>query len=187
MSTNINEITGRSENLLIKIFKDWDKELSNDKEMMMIQDLFGILTMMEKEKTTVVLILNYNGTQEQKEESIKELVSMYEDKEDVVIITWAYVSTKEFPETEYYNDRSLRDLEESVVFGKKPVPFDEIIERESNLLESIGFIDFNEYVGYENSRAYLYGSALGKEVVEYAAKLQKEFTAFLEKESNKNE
>ena len=187
MSTHVNEITGRSENLLIKIFKDWDQEQSNNKEMMMIQDLFGILTMMEKPKTTVVLILNYNGTQEQKEESIKELISMYENKDDVVIITWAYVSTKEFPEAEYYDDTSLRDLEESIALGKKPVPFDEVLERESKLLESIGFIDFNEYVGYENSRAYLYGNPLGKEVTEYAVKLQKEFTAFLDKESDNNE
>ncbi len=75
MSTHVNEITGRSENLLIKIFKDWDQDLSNNKEMMMIQDLFGILTVMEKTNTTIVLILNYNGTQEQKEETIKEIVS----------------------------------------------------------------------------------------------------------------
>jgi hypothetical protein len=34
------------------------------------------------------------------------------------------------------------------------------------LLESIGFLDFNDYVGYENKKAYIYGNNLGKKILE---------------------
>lgn len=160
----INHIQGRAEKILMKIFKDWDIESLN--EMMMVQDLLGILEEMNRRDVTVVVIINYNGTQKEKEESIKYVTSLFENKDDVVILTWAYVSTKEFPETNYY-DASLGEIPEEEAAGKKPVPYDEFIERESKLLESIGFIDFNGFINYEFSKAYLYGNKLGKEILEY--------------------
>lgn len=168
-----NIITGRSEKILMKIFKGWKNEDDINNEMFMVRDLFGVLTAMGRTDATVIVILNYNGTQEEKAEALKDIISLFDSKDDVVILTWAYVSTKEFTELEYYNQYNKNEdyIKESKEANKKPIPYNEIIERESKLLESVGFIDFNFYVNYEFSNAYLYGNSLGKEVINTAKNL----------------
>ena len=162
------QIKGK-ESLLVKIYKDWNEETIN-KEMFMIQDILGVLMRMERTDTTLVFIQNYYGTQEEKQKALEEVLSIFKDKDNIVILSWAYVSITEFPESEYY-DPSFGEYSEhvqkSIMEGKKPVPYDEIIERESKLLESVGFIDINDFVGYEHCKAYLYGNSLGNEVINF--------------------
>lgn len=164
MSKNIRG----AEKLLLKIYKGWDEE-SLKNESFMIQDVLGILMRMERSNTTVVFIQNYYGTQEEKAETIKEVLSLLQNKDDVIILTWAYVSTYEFREEEYYNqydfDKEYRKA--SIEAGKKEIPFDEVIERESKLLEELGFEDINNFIGYEYSKAYLYNNSLGNEVINF--------------------
>lgn len=164
MSKNIRG----AEKLLLKIYKEWDEESLNN-ELFMIEDMLSLLIRMERNDATVVFIQNYYGTQEEKVKTIKEVLSLFENKDNVVILTWAYVSTDEFKEEEYYNqyDFDKDYINESVENGKKPIPFDEVIERESKLLEDIGFIDINDFIGYEYSKAYLYDNTLGNEVVNF--------------------
>lgn len=164
MSKNIR----RGEKLLVKIYNGMDEESIKDKPFM-IQDVLGALMRMERTDVTLVYIQNYYGTQEEKAEFIKDLVSLFENKENVVILSWAYVSTDEFNEEEYYNqyDFDKDYIKESIEAGKKPIPFDEVIDRESKLLESVGFIDINNFVGYEYSKAYVYGNKLGNELANF--------------------
>lgn len=164
MSKNIR----RAEKLLLKIYKGWDEE-SLKNESFMIQDVLGVLMRMERSNSTVVFIQNYYGTQEEKAEAIKDVLSLFENKDDVVILTWAYVSTYEFNEEEYYDQYNFdrEYLKESIEAGKKEIPFDEVIERESKLLEELGFRDINDFIGYEFSKAYLYNNSLGEEMINF--------------------
>ena len=157
-----------AEKLLLKIYKGWNEESLMD-ESFMIQDVLGVLTRMERNNATVVFIQNYYGTQEEKAEAIKEVLSLFENKDSVVILTWAYVSTNEFKEEEYYNqyDFDKDYIKESIENGKKPLPFDEVIERESKLLEELCFEYINNFIGYEFSKAYLYDNSLGREVINF--------------------
>lgn len=163
-----------AEKLKIKIYKN---QYLADSGSMMLNDLMGILTQMpNKEDTVIVLIENYNGTQEEKEEALKEVLDWCKEQENVVILTWAYVSTLEFPPNKFYDPHDYKtEVEAAIKAGRKPIPFDEVIKRESELLESVGFVDFNFFVNYEFSNAYLYPNKLGKEVIEKAKKLQEEF------------
>ena len=164
------------ERLLLKIYKNWDENVTDiGRESFMVQDVLGLLMRMNRKDTTLVLIQNYYGTKEEKENAIKELLSLFDGKEDVAILTWAYVSTDEFKEDEYYDTESYNKeyIKKSIEEGKKPIPWDEVIERESKLLESLGFYDINHFVQYEYSKAYLYGNKLGKEVINYINEMEK--------------
>ena len=159
---------GIGENIVLKIYNNWNAD-TLDKEIFMIRDVLGALMLMEREDSTLVYIQNYNGTQEEKEESIKYVLSLFNDKENAVILIQAHVSKVEFPEEKYYDpyDGDEKYIKNSIKAGKKPIEFDKIIERESKLLESIGFIDINDFVQYEFSKAYLYGNSLGKELANF--------------------
>ena len=159
---------------MLTVFKAGECSLEEiRKESFMIQDTIGVLQSMNKPETMVVSISNYNGTQEQKESFYKDIVSWFKD--DVVVLASAGATMNEFPETEYYDSNAPEESEyvkEAIKNGKKPIPFDEVIARESKLLESIGFKDFNGYVNYEYSKAYLYGNDIGKEILEFVTSLK---------------
>lgn len=157
------------ENLLVKVYKDWDQSIIDAADMFMVEDVLGALMRMERTDATVVFIQNYYGTQEEKQKYIKDLLSLCENQENILILSWAYVSTNEFKEDEYYDQHDFDEdyIKESIEAGKKPIPFEDIIERESKMLESIGFVDINDFVGYEFSKAYVYGNSLGNNLVEF--------------------
>lgn len=156
-----------NEKLLIKTYSNlqtYDEEALKD-EQFMVQDLIGVLKDMNRNDVKVFVIVNYNGTQQEKEENIKYLLESVGCKANTVVLSWAYASTKEFPEDKYYDPNSVIAPKGNP--DGLPVPIDKIVERESKLLESIGFIDFNFYTGYEYAKAYIYGNILGQEVVGY--------------------
>lgn len=158
----------KRENILLKIYKNWDNS-TIENEMFMVQDVLSMMMCIKRTDVTLVLIEGYNGTQKEKEEAIKEVLSLFENKDNVIILTSAYVSTIEFPESEYYNPYDT-DTWLSIE-GKSPIPFDRVIERESELLESLDFININDYVQYEFSKAYVYGNTLGKQMREAMTEL----------------
>lgn len=164
----MNKSIRGAEKLLLKIYKGWDEESLNN-ESFMIGDMLSLLTRMERNDAILVFIQNYYGTQEEKAEAIKEVLSLFEDNKNVVILTWSYVSTDEFKEDEYYDQYSFDKeyREKSIEAGKKEIPFDEVVERESKLLEELGFKDINDFIGYEFSKAYLYNNSLGKEMINF--------------------
>lgn len=136
----------------------------------MVQDVAGILTSLDLE-AVIVEIYKYSGTQEEKADIIKRICASFPDngEKKFVICTKAYASTEEFPESKYYD---LGNVQGGVCDGKKPVPFGEVIRRESCMLENIGFAGFNCIVGYENSKAYIYANDKGKLVLDYSLNYQ---------------
>lgn len=136
----------------------------------MVSDIANILLSLGLE-ATIVEIYEYFGTPEEKMEVLKTLCAAFPDNKEkkFVICTKACVSLKEFPKDKYYDPHELCS---GIDEGKKPVPFDEVIARESRLLESAGFIDFNDVVGYECSKAYVYSNDLGKLLLDYSLNLK---------------
>lgn len=128
----------------------------------MINDIIAILQD-RNIKAAVIYISNYYGNDKYKKFMFNKLVDAFKFYNDVVICTSASVFIEDFPETEYYdpNDKNCED-----VGDKKPVPFDEEIERQSKIIESAGFVDFNFYVNYEFSKAYIYPNKLGKKILD---------------------
>ena len=130
----------------------------------LVDDTILLLSEINKD-STIVYIQNYYGSQEEKKELIEEIVSLFNNKEDYLILSWAYVSLDEFPEDKYYDP--YLNISEEEKQGKQPIPFDEVLIRESKMLESVGFIDFNDYYGLEFSKGYIYNNKLGNEVINY--------------------
>ncbi|MCI9077603.1 MAG: hypothetical protein HFH68_01595 [Lachnospiraceae bacterium] len=136
----------------------------------MVQDIAGILTGLALE-AVIVEIYRYSGVQEEKTDIIKRICTAFPDNEEkkFVICIKAYANTEEFPESEYYDPGTVQG---EVCDGRKPVPFDDVICRESAMLEDIGFAGFNHVVGYENSKAYIYANDMGKLVLDYSLNYQ---------------
>lgn len=136
----------------------------------MVQDVAGILASLGLE-AVIVEIYKYSGTQEEKADIIKRICASFLDNSEkkFVICTKAYASTEEFPESKYYDPGNVQG---GVCDGKKPVPVNEVIYRESCMLEDIGFDSFNFIVGYENSKAFVYVNDIGKLVLDYSLNYQ---------------
>ena len=75
-------------------------EKTNNRVDFLHQDIMGFLMHLGK-SARLVNIINHEGTHEEVEELIKDVIEKYDD-ENTVIFTTAYVSTVEFPEEEYY-------------------------------------------------------------------------------------
>ena len=133
----------------------------------MISDIAGILQLIGK-SATIVCITSLDDDQKNKEFVYKQIAELLKDSKDLVtgnqyvICATAYISTTEFPKSEWYI--SKKGANDS---GKKLIPIKEVLNRESILLEEAGFININDYVGYENKEAYLYNNDIGKEIIDY--------------------
>lgn len=141
----------------VTVFPREDSEYNN--YPFIVQDVLGL----EKElgMKEELLYLDYSFP------CYKDMINYYiESKKDKVIITDAYVSTIAFPENKYYCSACYNVSEEEKI-GKFDVPFDEALEISCNFLESLGFININYYVQYQNKVAYIYPNELGKKIIEY--------------------
>lgn len=84
--------------------------------------------------------------------------------EDELYITTAYISAEEFPYTEYYlfETENNSDLNKN----KKPIPVNEVLERENKILEDAGFVNVNNYVDYEYKTAFIFPNEIGQKVID---------------------
>lgn len=133
------------------------------KEGFMIGDIAGILKELELDANIIKLDYDYN-------ENLKKEFDEYfaaHKLENTVFCVAAYVSKNEFSEEEYY----LFKEEE----GKKPLPVDEVLERDSKVLTECGFVSVNEFVKYEYSVAFIYPNLPGLKVIEKMNELVSEF------------
>lgn len=151
---------------IIKV-KDWVDKIEEITKIQgfMVGDTVGLLSNVNPD-SIIVYIYNYtsnNPSQDEKKNMLQNVVSGYEGAENYLILTSAYVSLDEFPEDKYYDPY----IKNENIEGKKEIPFDEVIERESKLLESIGFVDFNDYVSLEFSKAYVYNNKLAQDMFNY--------------------
>lgn len=96
--------------------------------------------------------INY-CSEDEKREFIAWITS---NNPDAVIIAEAYVSTEQYPESEYFYGEPEVD--------KKPLPLAEILEYESKILEVLGFVSVNNYICYEHKDAHIYNNEIGKKI-----------------------
>lgn len=138
------------------------------KESFMVKDIAGILEELNSDAKIVELDYEYN------ENLKKELDDYFSCRKlnNTVFCIAAYLSKKEFSPEEYY----LYEEEE----GKKPLPADEILERDSKVLIESGFVNVNDFVRYEYKVAFIYPNLIGLQVIEKINELVSEF------ENNKN-
>lgn len=140
-------------------------ETATEHESFMVCDILGILE--ELKPNTKIIELDYEYNENLKKEFDDYLAE--HKSEDTVFCTVAYVSIKEFPEEEYY----IRDEEA----GKKPLPYDKVLERDSKVLTECGFININDFIGYEYKVAFIYPNEIGNKVIERILTLVSEFEA----------
>ena len=133
---------------------------TNNRVDFLHQDIIGFLMHLGK-SARLVNIMNHEGTHEEVEELIKDVIEKYDDR-DTIIFTTAYISTVEFPREKYYLD--IPGFPENKKKGKKCIPMYEVLDRESEFISSLGFIDVNFYTNYEYKIAYIYDNILGNEI-----------------------
>ena len=135
-------------------------EKTNNRVDFLHQDIIGFLMHLGK-SARLVNIINHEGTHEEVEELIKDVIEKYDDG-NTIIFTTAYISTVEFPEEKYYID--VPEIPEDKRKGKKCIPMDEVLDKESEFISSLGFINVNFYTNYEYKIAYIYNNILGDEI-----------------------
>ena len=133
---------------------------TNNRVDFLHQDIIGFLMHLGK-SARLVNIINHEGTHEEVEELIKDVIEKYDDG-NTIIFTTAYISTVEFPREKYYLD--IPGFPENKKKGKKCIPIDEVLDRESKFISSLGFINVNFYTNYEYKIAYIYDNILGNEI-----------------------
>ena len=156
-------------------------EKTNSRVDFLHQDIMGFLMYLGK-PARLVNIINHEGTHEEVEELIKDVIEKYDDG-DTIIFTTAYISTVEFPREKYYLD--IPGFPENKKKGKKCIPMYEVLDRESEFISSLGFIDVNFYTNYEYKIAYIYDNILGNEIFRAMNKFSSKENDVLKEENNK--
>ena len=153
---------------------------TNNRVDFLHQDIIGFLMHLGK-SARLVNIINHEGTHEEVEELIKDVIEKYDDG-DTIIFTTAYISTVEFPREKYYLD--IPGFPENKKKGKKCIPMYEVLDRESEFISSLGFIDVNFYTNYEYKIAYSYGNNLGNEIFKVMNNFSSKEKDVLKEENN---
>ena len=156
-------------------------EKTNNRVDFLHQDIIGFLMHLGK-SARLVNIINHEGTHEEVEELIKDVIEKYDDG-DTIIFTTAYISTVEFPEEKYYLNTSIFPKDKKN--GKKCIQVYEVLDRESKFISSLGFIDVNFYTNYEYKIAFIYGNTLGNEIFKAMGNFSSEEKDVLKEENNK--
>ena len=105
-------------------------------------------------------IANIESDEKDYEKALKEIKDYCQDiGDEKIIIAVADIKTKDFPEEEY-------TLSVSKDCNKKLIPIDEVLKKIGKLYEDAGFINVNEYVGYEYQTAFVYPNECGKEIIQ---------------------
>jgi hypothetical protein len=105
-------------------------------------------------------IANIESDEKDYEKALKEIKDYCQDiGDEKIIIAVADIKTKDFPEEEY-------TLSVSKDCNKKLIPIDEVLKKIGKLYENAGFVNVNEYVGYEYQTAFVYPNEYGKEIIQ---------------------
>lgn len=108
-------------------------------------------------------IANIESYEEDYEKASKEIKDYCQNiGDEKIIIAVADIKTKDFPEEEYV----LNEYELSKYPDKKLIPVDEVLKKIGKLYEEAGFVNVNEYVGYEYQTAFVYPNEYGKEIIQ---------------------
>lgn len=105
-------------------------------------------------------IANIESDEKDYEKALKEIKDYCQAiGDEKIIIAVADIKTKDFPEEEY-------TLSVSKDCNKKLIPIDEVLKKIGKLYENAGFVNVNEYVGYEYQTAFVYPNEYGKEIIQ---------------------
>lgn len=128
------------------------------------QDVRELLQGTPFAKSRIAEIFNLNPNKEDKKVEYKQFINTYiKGNEDVVLLTRSLISETEFPPEKFCLDYQKNNLENA---GKSVINDREVIQRENKVLEEVGFVSINDYVGYEYGDAYIYPNKAGKTVLE---------------------
>lgn len=100
--------------------------------------------------------------------SAKTLLEVHQDD---IIIALTTINTTEFSADKYYCDE-IDEYNTEDKTNKLNLPYKSIINTICDELESLGFVDINNYVGYDKYVAYIYPNAKGKKIIDYIQKLK---------------
>lgn len=130
----------------------------------MVQDIAGVVKELGLDVKIQELYYCYNENLKKEFDEYFELHKL----ENTVFCITAYVSAEEFPKEEYYL------YEDDKQEGKKPLPVNEVLERDSKVLTECGFININDFVNYEYKVAFIYPNTPGLQVIEKIKELLSE-------------
>ena len=148
--------------------KDWinDLEKCQFQYGYMIKEIVAELANINL-RSTILFIKDYNGSIYNIKENIEKNISSFIDKENYIILTTAHISLDEFPIEEY----TLFAVPGSE--NKKPIPVMEVLDRDSIMLESIGFVNCSDFITnydkYGLSRTFIYPNKLTNEMLKNIA------------------
>lgn len=136
----------------------------------MVEDLKSILK--EISPNTLIVEIDYEYT-EDLASIIRDTIKRYTIKysKNILICVAAYVSTKEFPEDQYYLEQYSEFLKDNNITNKKPVPINKVLKRDSKVFIDCGFININDWINYEYKVAFLYPNEIGLKVYKEIQKL----------------
>lgn len=139
-----------------------------------VSDIAGILEHIGDDINIIELSYEYN------KDLNKELDSYFaiNKSDNVVFCIAAYISSKEFPKETYY----LYENEEENKENKKELPVSIVLKRDSDVLTEYGFVNINEFIGYEYKVAFIYPNTIGLKVIKEINKLMDKF-----RKENKND
>lgn len=128
------------------------------------QDVRGLLKGTPFAESRIAEIFDLNSNKEDKKAEYKQFINTYiKGNEDVILLTRSLISETEFPPDKWCLDYQKNNPENA---GKSVINDREVIQRENRILEEIGFVSINDYVGYEYGDAYIYPNKAGKTVLE---------------------
>ncbi len=91
--------------------------------------------------------------------------------EKKIIIATANIKKEDYPEEKYV----LNEDELKMFPNKKLIPVDKVLKEQSKIYEEAGFVNVNDYVGYEYKVAFIYPNEYGKEVINKFNQIMKSY------------
>lgn len=135
------------------------------------QDVRGLLKGTPFAKSRIAEIFNLNPNKEDKKVEYKQFINTYiKDNEDVILLARSIISDFEFPPEKWCLDYQKNNPENA---GKSVINDREVIQRENEVLEEVGFTNINNYVSYEYGDAFVYPNKAGKAVLEAICNITK--------------
>lgn len=107
-------------------------------------------------------IANIESDEKDYDKALKE-INDYCKKigEKKIIIATADIKIEDYPEDKYV----LNKYELEMFPDKKLIPVDKVLKEQSKIYEEAGFVNVNDYVGYEYKVAFIYPNEYGKKVI----------------------
>ncbi len=111
-------------------------------------------------------IANIESDEKDYDKALKE-INDYCKKigEKKIIIATADIKIEDYPQDKYVLKYGLNKYELEMFPDKKLIPVDKVLKEQSKIYEEAGFVNVNDYVGYEYKVAFIYPNEYGKEVI----------------------